>query len=41
MRGDLIVALRIVLPDDASGDLIAFARSVAEDRPYDPRKSLA
>lgn len=39
-RGDLLVALRIVLPEGASDDLVAFARGLAEDRPYDPRKSM-
>ena len=39
-RGDLLVALRIVLPDDAATTLQDVARNVAETQPYDPRKSL-
>ncbi len=39
-RGDLLVALRIVLPDDPGTDLQAVARDLADKAPYDPRKSL-
>ena len=39
-RGDLLVALRITLPDDAKSDLEALARSLADKHPYDPRKTL-
>ena len=39
-RGDLLVALRIVLPDDAKADLETAARTLAEKHPYDPRKAL-
>ena len=39
-RGDLLVALRIVLPDDATTSLSDFARTLAETQPYDPRKSM-
>jgi DnaJ-class molecular chaperone len=39
-RGDLLVALRVVLPDDAKGDLESIARTLAEKHPYDPRKAL-
>lgn len=39
-RGDLLVTLRIVLPDDAKSDLEAAARSLSENHPYDPRKAM-
>ena len=39
-RGDLLVALRIMLPDNTTPDIEAFARSLAETSPYDPRKLL-
>lgn len=39
-RGDLLVTLRIVLPDDAATSLADTARKMAETQPYDPRKSL-
>jgi DnaJ-class molecular chaperone len=39
-RGDLLVALRIVLPDDAKSELEAAAKTMAEKTPYDPRKAL-
>lgn len=39
-RGDLLVALRIVLPDDAKTELTEAARKLAEKHPYDPRKAL-
>ena len=40
-RGDLLVALRIVLPDDAATGLADTARKMAEAHPYDPRKTLS
>ena len=40
-RGDLLVALRIVLPDDAATTLAEAAKTIAERKPYDPRKALA
>lgn len=39
-RGDLLVALRVVLPDDAKAELESVARTLAEKHPYDPRKAL-
>lgn len=39
-RGDLLVALRIVLPDDMGPALASAARELAEKHPYDPRKTL-
>ncbi len=39
-RGDLLVALRIVLPEDAAVVLAETARGIA-GKPYDPRKALA
>lgn len=39
-RGDLLVALRIVLPDDARSELADIAKTLAENHPYDPRKVL-
>ena len=38
-RGDLLVALRIVLPDDPAG-LAEIARKLADAQPYEPRKSM-
>ncbi len=40
-RGDLLVALRIVLPDGAKTELGELATTLAKDHPYDPRKTLA
>ncbi len=40
-RGDLLVALRVVLPDDPKGELETVARNLAEKHAYDPRKGLA
>jgi DnaJ-class molecular chaperone len=40
-RGDLLVALRVVLPDDQKGDIEQLAKTLAEKRPYDPRKNMA
>jgi DnaJ-class molecular chaperone len=39
-RGDLLVALRIVLPEDAAASLGEAARTMAASKPYDPRKAL-
>ena len=39
-RGDLLVALRIVLPDEIASALTDVARALAETAPYDPRKAL-
>ena len=39
-RGDLLVALRIVLPADAPAMLGESAKEMAETKPYDPRKTL-
>ncbi len=39
-RGDLLVALRIVLPDDGKDDLTQVAKRLAEAHPYDPRKAM-
>jgi DnaJ-class molecular chaperone len=39
-RGDLLVALRIVLPDDAKSELEAMAKALAEKHAYDPRKAM-
>jgi DnaJ-class molecular chaperone len=38
--GDLLVTLRIVLPDKADGDLEGLMRHWARERPYDPRNEL-
>jgi DnaJ-class molecular chaperone len=40
IRGDLLVAPRIVLPDDVAA-LGETARKMAEERPYDPRRTLS
>ena len=40
-RGDLLVVLRIVLPDNAAKELADVARKMAEAHPYDPRKTMA
>ena len=39
-RGDLLVALRIVLPDDSKDELARFAKQLADAHPYDPRKAM-
>ena len=39
-RGDLLVALRIVLPDSAPTSLAGVAQELADKAPYDPRKTL-
>ena len=38
-RGDLLVALRIVLPDDPAS-LTDVAKKLAESQPYEPRKTM-
>jgi DnaJ-class molecular chaperone len=38
--GDLLVTLRIMLPDDPDADLISLARQWQTEKPYDPRKDL-
>ena len=40
VRGDLLVALRIMLPDDSKAELADFAKQLAGAHPYDPRKAL-
>ena len=39
--GDLLVTLRIVLPDGANADLEELARRMRSDKPYDPRAELS
>jgi DnaJ-class molecular chaperone len=39
--GDLLVTLRIILPDGSDPDLIALAERWQKERPYDPRQDLA
>lgn len=39
--GDLLVTLRIVLPDGANAELEELARRMRSDKPYDPRSELA
>jgi len=39
--GDLLVTLRIVLPDGADADLEELARRMRSDKPYDPRAELS
>jgi len=38
--GDLLVTLRIVLPDGADSELEELARRMRSDKPYDPRSEL-
>jgi DnaJ-class molecular chaperone len=38
-RGDLLATVRIVLPDDADGDLKELMRKWRDSKPYDPRKT--
>ena len=38
--GDLLVTLRIVLPDETDSDLVELARKWQKDRPYNPRQDL-
>ena len=40
-RGDLLVALRIILPEPGKGDLESVARELADKHPYDPRKAMS
>jgi DnaJ-class molecular chaperone len=39
--GDLLVTLRIVLPDGANAELEELARAMRADKPYDPRSELS
>jgi DnaJ-class molecular chaperone len=39
-RGDLLVSLKVILPDDAKDDLESLARTLASKHAYDPRKGL-
>ncbi len=38
--GDLLVSVRIVLPDKSDPDLGAAMRKMRDENPYDPRKNL-
>ena len=38
--GDLLVTLRIMLPDEADPDLVSLMRQWQTQKPYDPRKDL-
>jgi DnaJ-class molecular chaperone len=38
--GDLLVTLRIVLPDETDPDLVELARKWQKQKPYDPRQDL-
>jgi DnaJ-class molecular chaperone len=38
--GDLLVTLRIMLPDDPDADLISLMRQWQSQKPYDPRRDL-
>jgi DnaJ-class molecular chaperone len=38
--GDLLVTLRVVLPDNADPDVEALARRLRDEKPYDPRKGM-
>ena len=39
--GDLLVTLRIVLPEGSDPDLMALAEKWQKQRPYDPRQDFA
>jgi DnaJ-class molecular chaperone len=39
--GDLFATLRIVLPDEADGELSALMRKLRDRKPYDPRAGMA
>jgi len=39
--GDLLVTLRIILPDETDPDLLALAEKWQKQKPYDPRHDLA
>jgi len=39
-KGDLLATVRIVLPDQADGDLEELMRKWRDEKPYDPRKNL-
>ena len=38
--GDLLATLRIVLPDEADGELNALMRKLRDRKPYDPRSGM-
>ena len=38
--GDLLVSLRVTLPDKPDADLEALARRLRDEQPYDPRKGM-
>jgi DnaJ-class molecular chaperone len=38
--GDLLATLRIVLPDEADGELDALMRKLRDRKPYDPRSGM-
>ena len=38
--GDLLVTLRVVLPDNPDPELEALARRLRDEKPYDPRKGM-
>ncbi len=38
--GDLLVTLRVILPDGSDSDLTALAEKWQNQRPYDPRQDL-
>jgi DnaJ-class molecular chaperone len=38
--GDLLVSLRIVLPDDADPELVALMRKWESQKPYNPRAGM-
>ncbi|MEA2879379.1 MAG: hypothetical protein QOF14_4575, partial [Hyphomicrobiales bacterium] len=37
--GDLLISLRIVLPEDADAELESLAQRLRSEKPYDPRKA--
>ena len=39
-RGDLLVAVRIVLPENSDPELEALMKTWRGDKPYDPRKDM-
>jgi DnaJ-class molecular chaperone len=39
--GDLLATLRIVLPNDADGELNTLMRRLRDEKPYDPRSGMA
>lgn len=38
--GDLLVTLRIILPDESDPDLVGLAQKWLKQKPYDPRQDL-